>query len=126
TNASPLESLELDHAQHLIHTVAMLMTWDALHLEPESDVVVDRHVREERVLLEDHVDGSAVRRDRRDFPRLQEDPAFVRHLEARDHPEGRRLATAARPEQREELSFGDGERHVVDGCDLAEALADTL
>jgi len=57
---------------------------------------------------------------------LQHDAAFVGHLEARDHPECCRLAATARPEQREELSFADRERHVVDGGGLPEALADAL
>ena len=58
----PLEALELDDAQDLEHSLAVLAARDSLHLEPERDVVVDRHVREERVLLEDHVDRPPVRR----------------------------------------------------------------
>ena len=62
--ASTLEPFELDHAQDLEDALAVLAPRDALHLQPEGDVVVDRHVRKERVLLEDHVDRSAVRRTR--------------------------------------------------------------
>ena len=38
-----------------------------------------------------------------------------RQLEPRDHPEGRRLARARRPEHREELAVADVEIDVVDG-----------
>ncbi len=102
----------------------VLAAGDALHLEPEGDVVVDRHVREEGVLLEDHVDRPSVGRDRRDVVPLQDDTPHVGLLEAGDHAQRRRLAAAARAEQREELPLADLERHVVHGRDSTEALAD--
>ena len=97
---------------------------NALHLQPERDVVVDGHVREERVLLEDHVHGPAIRWNPGHVVPFQDDAAGVRQLEARDHPKRRRLAAPARPEQREELALTDLERHVVNRSMRAEALAD--
>jgi hypothetical protein len=122
--APALQPLELDDPEDLLDPPLVLSPRDVLHLEPERDVVVDRHVREEGVLLEDHVHGPAVRGHRRDVVSLQHDPALVRPLEARDHAQGRRLAAPARPEQREELALGDLERDVVDRRVRAEALAD--
>ena len=43
-------------------------------------------------------------------------------LEAADHPQGRRLAAAGRPEQAEELAVTNLEVDVVDGDRLAELL----
>ena len=112
--------------------------------QPVADVVADRHVREERVVLEDRVDVTVERRDGRDVGAVEQDPALGRQLEAGDHPEGRRLARARRPEHREELAVADVEVDAVDGDDrerpvgldelgdppagvvVAEALADAL
>ena len=113
-------------AQELRDPLAMLVARDALHLEPERDVVVDRHVGEQRVLLEDHVHGASVRQHVRDVVAVQQHAAGVGALEARDHAERRRLPAAAGAEQREELAVADLERDVVDGGVAAEALADAL
>jgi hypothetical protein len=108
-----LVPLELDDAEHLLDATLVLAARHALYLQPERDVVVDRHVREERVLLEHHVDRAAVREDRRHVVALEQDAPLVGDLEAGDHPQRRRLAAAARAEQREELAFADRERDVA-------------
>ena len=124
--APVLEPLELDDPQDLEYPPPVFLPRDALHLEPERDVVVDRHVREERVLLEHHVDGSSVREDRRDVPSLKDHTPLVRHFEPGDHPQRRRLSASARAEEREELPLADRERHVAHRIGLSEALADVL
>ena len=100
----------------------MLGARHALHLQPERDVVVDRHVREERVLLEDHVHRAPVGDDVGHVLALQQDPTLVGHLEAGDHSQRRRLAAPARAEQREELAFADRERDVAHGRGLPKRL----
>ena len=94
--------------------------------EPERDVVVDRHVREERVALEHGVDVPLVRRQPDDVAVAEEDPPGRRLLEAADHPQGRRLPASRRTEQREEGAARDLERDAVDGEHLAEPLDDVL
>ena len=121
-----LEALELDDAKHVHHARPMLLPRNAFHLQPEHDVVVDRHVREEGVLLKHHVHRTAVREHGRHVFALEEDATLVGPLEAGDHAERRRLPATARAEHREELPFADLERHVVDGDRVAEALADAL
>ena len=54
--------VEAHHAQHLLDLALPLGAPDALHLEPVPDVLGDRHVREERVVLEHGVDVARVRR----------------------------------------------------------------
>ena len=88
----------------------------------ECDVAGDVEMREERVVLEDHVDRALVGRVRGDIPTAELDPTAGRGLEAADHAQGRRLAAARRAEQREELARLDLERHLIDGHDLAESL----
>src|SRR5262249_43757730 len=91
-----LEALELPDLEDLEHSASVLAPRDLLHLETERDVVVDRHVREEGVLLEHHVDRAAVREHRSDVLPLKDDHARVRGLEAGDHPERRGLPATAR------------------------------
>jgi hypothetical protein len=77
-----LEPLELDDAQHLVHARAVRGARHALHLQAEGDVVVDRHVREQRVRLKDYVHRSPVRRDRRDVLTFERDAALIGRDEA--------------------------------------------
>ena len=74
-------------------------------LQPVGHVLGDRHVREERVRLEDGVDVAAVRAAcrARERPEMRMSPASGL-LEAGDHAQRRRLAAARRPEQRDELA----------------------
>jgi hypothetical protein len=88
----------------------------------ECDVVADAQVREERVMLEDHVRGAPVRWLARDVPAVDQDPAGVRDDEAADHPQGRRLAAPARTEEREELAGLDVERQRADRHEVAVPL----
>src|SRR5205085_3394756 len=101
------ESYELDDLQDVVDSFAMLLPRHPLDLQSEGDVVVDRHVREERVVLEDQIHRPAVRRDRGDVSSLQENPSLVRSLEARDHAQRRRLPATAWSQQREELAVLD-------------------
>ena len=91
-------------------------------LEPVLDVLADRHVREQRVVLEDRVDVARVGRERADVGAAQLDRALVGDREARDQPQRRRLAGAGRAEQREELALGDVEIDAVHGREVAVAL----
>ena len=83
-------------------------------------------MREERVVLEDHVHVAPVRQHRRDVYALQENPPLAGRFEARDHPECRGLAAAARAEQREELALTDGQRDAVHRDIAPEALGHAL
>ena len=88
---------------------------DLLAAQPEGDVLVDRQVREQRVVLEDRVDVALVGRQPGDVLALELDRALGRLLEAADHPQRRGLAAAARAEEAEELAVADLEVDVVDG-----------
>ena len=103
-------------------------------LQAEHDVLVHRLVRPHRVVLEHHAHAALVRRHhaarRGDQPAVDVDRTGIRHDISRNHPQRRRLAAAARPEQRDERVVGDFEteighrrRRVVAG---AEALGQVL
>ncbi|OPZ52338.1 MAG: hypothetical protein BWY91_02355 [bacterium ADurb.BinA028] len=92
-----------------------------------GDVVTDRHVREEGVVLEDHGHVAVPRRHLRDVALADVDPTARRDLEPGDRAQQRGLAATGRTEQREELTIVDGQvepvqRRDVPGVDLGQPL----
>jgi autonomous glycyl radical cofactor GrcA len=75
-----------------------------LHLQREPHVVLDAHVRIERVGLEDHRDVAVLRRDVVDDAVGDPDLPGRRLFQPRDHPQRRRLAGAGRADQDGELT----------------------
>ena len=93
-------------------------------LQAVGDVVEHRHVREQRVLLEDRVDVALVRRDADGRAAADLDLARRRLVEAGDHAQRRGLPAARRAEQREELPGTHLEVDVVDRDQVPECLGD--
>ena len=75
-------------------------------------------------MLENGVDRPAVWRQRRNVASPYDDVAVIGPLEARDDPEGGRLAAAARPEKGIELTTADRDADVVERPDAAVRLGD--
>ena len=100
-----------------------LVLGNALDPQAVGDVLADRHMRKERVVLEHGVDVALV--GRHAFGGLAEnlDMPLVRLLEAGNEAQAGGLAGARRPEHGEELAFGDVEGDAVDGADRAEMAA---
>jgi hypothetical protein len=92
--------------------------------EAERHVVAHRHVRIERVVLEYHRDVALLGLHLVHHPAADVDLAPGDLLEARDHPEQRRLAAARGSHQHRELAVGDVDVHAVDHRGRAEALLD--
>src|SRR5439155_1366668 len=70
-------------------------------------VVIDRHMRVERVILEHHGDVTLGRLDLVDDPSADVDLAAGDGLEPRDHPQQRRLAAAGGTDQHAELAVAN-------------------
>ena len=119
-----LEARELDEGEHLPDPGLHLAVLDALATQPEGDVLVDRQVRKERVVLEDRVDVPPVGRQPRHVLAMELDQSGRRLFEAADHPQGGRLAAAGGTEEAEELGIFDLEVDVVDGDHITELLDD--
>ena len=96
------------------------------HLQREGDVLSDRHVREEGVVLENHADVATVRRHRRNRIFININFARGRDLEASQHHQRRRLAGTRRSQERNELARSDVERDVIDGGNGAVAFFDAI
>ena len=90
-----------------------------LHRKREGDVVRHAHVREQRVVLEHHADIALVGRQPIDRLAGERDDALARPFEAREHVQGRGLAGAGRPEERQELAAADGQIQPSDGLKVA-------
>src|SRR5207244_7720692 len=91
--------------------------------QPERDVLAHGHVLERRVVLEDEPDVALAGGHVGRLVAVDRHAARVWRLEPGDHAQEGRLAAAARAEQRGERPRGDHQRHVVDGGEVAEALA---
>jgi hypothetical protein len=120
-----LTARQVHELERLGGTAPALVLADLALLEAVGDVVQHRHVREQRVLLEDRVDVALVRRDADGGAPVDLDLALGRLLEAGDQAQRGGPAAARRPEQGEELAVEHVEMDAVDRDDvLAEALRD--
>ena len=115
-----LEALQLDQLEHLGNALGDLGLRHLALAQPERHVVLDRHVREQRVVLEDRVDLALVRREAGHVLLAQVHGAAGRLLEPADHAQRRGLAASGGAEQRDEAAPLEGEREIVDGFDLSE------
>ena len=116
---------EADHLQRLLRPCGPLRLLDLRDPQAVLDVLGDGHVREQRVVLKDGVDGSVVSGELSDVLAADLDRARVRNVEAGDHPEGRRLPRPRRSEHGEELAAADLEVHVVHRDDVSVAASYT-
>ena len=104
---------QVDQAQELLGPLAALGLVDPAHLEPEGDVLPDRHQREQRQVLEDQRGGTLVGADAAHVPAADPDGALGRIDEARNHAQDGGLAAAGRAEKGEELAGPDGDVDIV-------------
>jgi hypothetical protein len=118
------QALDAEDAGRLLHALGDLGTVEFAHLQAERHVVVDAHVRVQRVILEHHGDVAIHRRQIVDDFVADQDVARGDRLESRHHAQGRGLAAAGRADQHHELLVADFQVHVVDGVNLVEFLVE--
>src|ERR1700722_2216242 len=107
------------------HRIAALHSFGPTHAasgQAERDVFANGHHREQRQLLEHHVDRAAVRRHIAHALAADRDVAAVRRNEPRDHAQQRRLAAARRTENRKKAAALHRKRQGVDGHMIRETL----
>ena len=100
-----------------------LVLGDLLAAKAEGDVVTDAQVGEQRIALKHRVRRALVGREADHVLAVDQNPPRGRLLEAGDHPQGRRLAAAARAEQGEELPLADVQVEIAHRDQVAEVLA---
>ena len=94
--------------------------------QAEGEVLVDGHVRVQRIGLEDHRHVTRTGCDVVDDAIADEDPAARDVLQPGEHSQGGRLSATGRADEDEELAVGDLDVQVGDGGRLVEALGDVL
>ena len=82
--------------------------------EAEGNVLLSRHMRKERVGLEDHPDVPPIGPEAGDILAVDDHAALVGILETGEQPKRGRLATAGRTEEGDELARADGEVKAVE------------
>ena len=113
----------LHQLEHLFHPGIDLRLGQAILLEAEGDVLGHRHVGEQGIGLEHHVDGAFIGRHVGNVDAVEEQPSFRGSLEPGQHPQQGGLAGAGPTQQGEDLALVDVERHVVDRQRFVELLA---
>ena len=107
--------LEVEDLGSFLDALADLGLLDAGDLQGEAHVVGDRHVRIERVVLEDHRHVAVLGREVGDVPVTDPDLALVDLFETGEHAQGGGLATAGGADDDEELTVFDVDVELVDG-----------
>ena len=96
-------------------------------LQPEREVLFDRHVRVEGVALEHHRDVSRLRLQIGDLAVADRDLAGGDLLQSGDHPQDRGLPASGGTHEDHEFAVRDLERDIVDGDHIvAEELGDPI
>ena len=103
------EAGQTDHIQRLAHPLAPLRLGHVPDPQAVFDVLRDRHVREERIVLEHRVDVPGVWGDPCHVAAAELDPPAVRAFEPRDQSQQSGLPRPGRAEQREEFTRLHGE-----------------
>ena len=115
---APEQALDAQHRRGFVDSPCDLDAFDSAELQTEGQVVRDRHVRIEGVVLE-HDREVAIRRIHVvDDAAVDPDLAGTHFLEPRDHPQRGRLSAARGPQQHHELAVPDLEIHVIDRNDV--------
>ena len=103
------ERLHADNAKRVIDPLFDQRFGGAARLEAESDVVLNPHVRKERIVLHDHGEAAFVRRQVGHIGAADVNTPRSRLDEAGDRSQGRGLARARRADHREDLARRDVE-----------------
>ena len=108
-----LEPIELQEPHHVRHARLDLQARHRHALQAEGDVVARRKMGKKSIVLEHHVHGTLMRQNTRDIVAVEQDTAFVRRLESREHPQQRGLAATARTKQSEKFAGSDVQTQPV-------------
>lgn len=118
------ELFQLGQPQHFGHARIDFRGRQLVLLQTEGNVLLDAHVRKQRVGLEHHVGGTLEGRNSRQVLAIQKNLPGSRRLETRQHAHQGGLATARATKQREKLALVDFQGQVFDRGEITELLCD--
>src|SRR5262249_14995194 len=108
------EALERYQLQQLVTPLRALTASDAPHAQRKLNVLPDRHVAEQRVVLKHQADAAIARTHIGDIAAVKGDAPVVDVGQAGGNAQQCALAAAARSEQHKKLTGLDLQRSVVD------------
>lgn len=119
-----IETDQLHQVEDSPHTILDRQAIQPAHAQGEGHVLVDGHVREQRIFLKNHADVAPVWRRCGDIATTNRDAARARRLEAGNHCQQGRLARSRWSQHRDELTCCDVERYVLNGNGAPKTLAE--
>jgi hypothetical protein len=114
------EAAELHEFQHGGDALGDFHLRHAVLFQTEGYILLDVHVRKQRVGLEHHVHGPLVRRHARHVLAVYENAAGARGFEAAEHAQQRGLTAAGRPQQTKNLALINLQADIIDRFEIAE------
>ena len=121
-----VHAFERHELEQLLASRTPLARLDVPDAQREFDVVADRHVAEQRVVLEHEPDLALTRVQVGHVLAMKGDATVIDVGEPRNGPQQRALAAAARAEQHEEFALPYAQRDVVDDGDALVTLGDLV
>ena len=124
--------LDFEQREQLVHAFANARLIPLEHLQTEGDVFIHRHVRPERVVLEQKADVALVRRQVdalfgiENRHAVDQNPAAGRRFKPGDHAQGGRFAAAGGAEQGDEAAILNLQIQILHGDEFVKALGDVL
>src|SRR5262249_44807106 len=106
------ERAELNHLERFADALALHLACERQPSQPVPDVILHRHVREERVRLEHHVHRALMRRDAPHVDAVDADAPAGRGSEAGQHAQQGGLAAPRGTDQSKHLALVDLQRDV--------------
>jgi len=107
------KTFEAHHLQHFVYPTSALAAIHALHHQSEGDILLDRHVRKECVILEHSVDIAIIWRNSGRGAAVQLDHPITRAVETRDQAETGSLAGTRGAENAEEFATANFEINPI-------------
>ena len=120
------QHVHMHQLRDFLRPLDALRLGDLLRLQGEADVAHHRHVRVERVILENQADAALFRRQLRHVLIVKVDLAAGHREDAGEHVQQRALAAARRAQQGNQLSILQRRAEFADRRHIGKALCDMI
>ena len=119
---SVLDAGQMNQIQQLANAIPDLLLAGATLLEAEADIVRDRHVREQGIVLEDHADFPLLRGDVRHVVVAEVDRALGGLDEPGNETQRRRFSASGGTQKGQKLTFLNLKIHFLERDDAPVVL----
>ena len=109
---------QIEDLRCLLNTLLAVVLGNLLLLERKAHILADRHLRIERVVLENHRNVAILRAHKRYVTVVNDQTAFVDRFEASEHSQRGRLSRSRWPDEYQEFAVGDVQVELVNCANL--------